>query len=85
MADTTDTLMIDMPEPDVLELTCCGRRARIPIHGHVDNLLLTAIDKLLQENSIDKSVLKAVQLGQGIDKNSSFGRIVLSLAAAIRA
>lgn len=60
-------------------------RFRMVYRPPVDNLLLTAIDNLLNRNRLHKFALKAVQLGQGVDKNSSLYRMVQSFAAAITA
>lgn len=57
----------------------------VTYQGPVDNLLLTAIDNLLKRNRVHKFALKAVWLGQGIDRNSSLYRIVQSFATAITA
>jgi hypothetical protein len=78
-------LIVDLPEPGVLELHLGEHSLRMPYTGHVDNLLLTAVDKLLQEHTIDKSAITAVQAGPGVDKNSSLYRIVTSFASAIAA
>ena len=84
------TLVIDQPEAGTLRLAL-ERDGQVlavrdlPLVGHVDNLLLTGVDKLLQENTIDKSALSMVLAGQGIDKNSSSYRMVTSFAAAIMA
>lgn len=52
---------------------------------YVDNLLLTAVDNLFSSYKIPKSALRTVQVGAGIDKNSSLYRIVTSFAAAVHA
>lgn len=85
------TLTIDQPQPGVLSLTLRGEGGQVidnqemAYQGHVDNLLLTTVDNLLGRNTIHRSALKAVEVGQGIDKNSSLYRIVISLAAAVMA
>jgi hypothetical protein len=55
----------------------------LPYQGHVDNLLLTGIDKLLQKHKIDRSALRTVTPGPGIDKNSSLDRIVKAFVSAV--
>lgn len=86
MADTYE-LLIDQPAPDTLVLTLTGPAGplsdTIPYHGHVDNILLTAVDNLLKRHSIDRFALKAVTAGPGIDKNSSLYRIVTSFGSAV--
>jgi hypothetical protein len=83
-------LIVDTPEQGILRLTLEGSsggvvgQSELPISGHVDNLLLTAVDELLKKSNLDRSALTAVQLGAGIDKNSSLCRIVQSFAAAVR-
>ena len=57
----------------------------LPLEGYVDNLLLTAVDNLLNESNLDRSAVESVRLGQGIDKNSSICRIIQSFAAALAA
>lgn len=49
----------------------------------VDNLLLTAIDNLIERNTMDKRVFRSVRVGQGIDKDSVLYRIVSAVALAI--
>lgn len=89
--DKNVVITVDTPAPGLLEFTLTaidgGQLDALTehYHGPVDNLLLTSIDKLLKRNSIDKFALKAVQLGQGIDKNSSLYRMVQSFATAIMA
>jgi len=78
-------LTIDMAGPDTLRLTFDGIPADVPLKGHVDNVLLTAVDKLLQEHRIHKSAHVTVHAGAGVDKNSSLYRMVQSFAAAQRA
>lgn len=82
------TLYIDLPEPGVLriELHRGGSvvaQEDIAYQGPVDNLLLTAVDNLVRRHRVDRFALKSVELGQGIDKNSSLYRIVTSFAAAV--
>jgi tRNA A37 threonylcarbamoyladenosine modification protein TsaB len=82
-------LLIDTPDPAVLRLILqddAGTtldRADIPLEGYVDNLLLTAVDKLLKENTMDRFALNAVLVGARIDKNTSLCRIVKSFASAV--
>ena len=89
--DNTDIeLVIDMPVPEVLRLTLSQDGAvlvseDVPYHGHVDNLLLTAVDNLLRRSNLHRSALVAVKVGQGIDINSSLYRIIQSFASAIAA
>ena len=89
MARPTIILVIDTPEADLLRLTLQDRAGVVldtleaPIHGHVDNHLLTAVDILLKRNTMDRFALTAVLVGAGIDKNSSLCRIVTSFASAI--
>lgn len=83
-------LTVDQPEAGMLRLTLEGGgktldRLEIAYLHPVDNLLLTAIDNLLNKNRVHKFALKAVQLGQGVDKNSSLYRMVQSFASAIAA
>ena len=84
MADTHE-LIIDLAGPDTLLLTLDGDRTSVALSDHVDNLLLTAVDKLLREHRINKSALISVHAGAGVDKNSSLYRMVNTFAAAIRA
>lgn len=84
------TLDIDLIDGTILlTLRDAGGAVRasrnVPATGHVDNLLLTSVDKLLTSATLDRSALAAVQIGQGIDKNSSSYRIVQSFATAITA
>lgn len=89
--DNTYTLRIDTPSVGVLTLRLVDGHGTLidevecAYSGHVDNLLLTAVDNLITRSSIDRFALRAVELGTGIDKNSSLYRIVQSFAAAIRA
>ena len=89
MARPTVILVVDTPETDLLRLTLQGGSGMVldtleaPIHGHVDNHLLTAVDILLKRNTMDRFALTAVLVGAGIDKNSSLCRIVTSFASAI--
>jgi tRNA A37 threonylcarbamoyladenosine modification protein TsaB len=82
-------LLIDTPDPATLLLVLQDDdgqvldQVRIPWEGHVDNLLLTAVDKLLKGNTMDRFALNAVLVGAGIDKTSSLCRIVRSFASAI--
>lgn len=91
MVDRNLILHIDTPEPATLRLVlrnAAGHeldRSDTPLTGHVDNILLTAVDKLLKRNSMDRFALEAVEAGLGIDKNSTLCRIVSSFAAAIAA
>ncbi len=91
MANTTYLLTVDQQEQGHLLLELCdaaGQQvasADVPYEGHVDNILLTAVDNFLRRNTIRKSALTAVRLGAGIDKNSSLYRIVTSFAEAIAA
>lgn len=91
MADARYTLIVDTPETGILTLTLQDASGTvvdsldIPLEGHVDNVLLTSVDKLLQRNTIDRFALDAVQAGGGIDKNSSLCRIVKSFASALAA
>jgi len=83
-------LTVDVPAPETLRLTLAdGDRPVVSedvvYQGHVDNLLLTAVDNLLRRSNLDRSALVAVKLGAGIDKNSSLCRIVQSFASAIAA
>ena len=84
-------LTVDTPDAATLRLslrrgdgTACGS-LDVPLDGYVDNLLLTAVDKLLKKHTMDRFALSAVQAGAGIDKNSSLYRIVKSFAAALAA
>jgi len=87
--DNATTISIDSPEQDALLLVLIGGdgtpldREEVHYHGPVDNILLTTIDNLLNRNRVHKFALKTVQVGQGIDKNSSLYRIVQSFTAAI--
>ena len=88
--DNEYLIIVDTPEPGVLTVELSANGApidliRTPYQGPVDNLLLTTIDNLLMKHRIHKFALKAVQLGQGIDKNSSLYRMVQSFATAIAA
>ena len=85
-------LIIEHPVPSMFRLVLApdgnSVAPKVPFREfafslHVDNTLLTAIDNFLQENTIHKSAISKVVCGDGIDKDSSFGRIVQSLAAAI--
>ena len=83
-------ITVDLPDAGMLRLTLEGAGhasdiMNVPYQGPVDNLLLTAIDNLLKRNRVHKFALKAVRLGQGIDKNSSLYRIVQSFATAVAA
>jgi hypothetical protein len=84
-------LIVDAPDAGILRLTLQDADGTtrdtlgIPLEGFVDNLLLTAVDNLLKRHTIDKFALGAVRLGAGVDKNSSFCRIVRSLASAVAA
>lgn len=84
-------LTIDTSQADILHLTLTDdagavvAEQKVPLDGYVDNILLTAVDKLLNSSNIDKSALKTVSAGQGIDKNSSLYRIVISFATAVAA
>jgi hypothetical protein len=86
MADTYE-LLIEQPQSDTLVLTLTGPPGiyteTIPYHGHVDNILLTAVDNLLKRHTIDRFALRAVTAGPGIDKNSSLYRIVTSFGSAV--
>ncbi len=88
MADSY-ILTVDQAGPDTLRLVLEGPggpyAATVPFQGHVDNVLLTAVDKLLQEHRIHKSALASVRAGAGVDKNSSLCRMVKSFAAAVAA
>lgn len=84
MPDIHD-LTVDMPTPDTLRLTLDGDVTDVPMAGHVDNLLLTAVDKLLHEHKINESAHVSVHAGAGVDKNSSLYRMVNTFAAAYRA
>ncbi len=88
MADSY-ALTVDMAGPDALRLTLDGPggpyAVSVPFRGHVDNVLLTAVDKLLEEHRIHKSALASVRAGAGVDKNSSLCRLVKSCAAAVAA
>lgn len=82
------TLTIDLLVAGTLRFLLADEMGQIdvvdvPYEGHVDNLLLTTVDNLIKKNSIDRSVLVTVHAGEGIDKNSSLYRIVLSFAAAL--
>lgn len=84
------SLLVDLIPPHVLRLTLMRGDEVLdtweePIIHNADEILLTGVDKLLQRNTIDRSALKKVQSGQGIDKNSSLYRIVTSFAAAVQA
>lgn len=87
----TYVLTIDSPIAGTLALELRDstgaliRRTERAFSGHVDNLLLTAVDNLLEESRVDRFALKAVELGSGIDKTSSFYRIVQSFASAVAA
>ena len=89
--DNTFTLRIDTPSAGVLTLGLVdGHGATIDevecaYSGHVDNILLTAVDNLLKRSNVDRFALRACELGTGIDKNSSLYRIIQSFAAAIAA
>jgi hypothetical protein len=89
--DNRVSLSIDTPEPGVLVFVLTDsqghaiNRVECVFSGHVDNLVLTTVDNLLKESSVDRFALKAVELGSGIDKSSSLYRIVQSFAAAVAA
>jgi len=89
--DNDVSITVDTPVPGTLSLaldTLTGERLdylELPYQGPVDNLLLTAIDNLLNKHRLHKFALKAVRQGQGIDKNSSLYRMVQSFATAITA
>lgn len=88
MANTTYTLIVDTPQPNVLALELLHQGRQVDTHqeswqGHVDNVLLTIVDNFLKRNRIDVSALDSVQLGQGIDNNSALCRIIQSFAGAI--
>lgn len=82
-------LTIDIPQDGILRLILTDgqgrelRREDVPCLGHVDNLLLTAVDNLLRRSNLHKSALSEVVVGQGIDKKSSLYRIVTSFSSAI--
>jgi hypothetical protein len=82
-------LTIDTAGPGVLRLVLSDDSGQaldaldMPYQVAVDNLLLTAIDNLINKNKLDKSALRSVAAGPGIDKSSSLYRIVSSLASAI--
>jgi hypothetical protein len=84
-------LTVDTPEPGILTLALNDTASapvssvRESIVGHVDNLLLTAFDKIVQESRLHRSALITVKLGSGIDKNSALCRIVQSFASALGA
>lgn len=84
MADTHE-LIIDQVGPGTLRLALDGEPSDTPMEGHVDNLLLTAVDKLLREHRIHKSAHVSAHAGVGVDKNSSLYRMVNTFAAALRA
>lgn len=83
-------IIVDFIAPDTLRLTL-ARDAMVidtldqTIDRNADLILLTGVDKLLQGHKIDKSALRTVQAGQGIDKNSSLYRMVTSFASAVEA
>jgi hypothetical protein len=88
---TSYILIVDIPQQGVLRLELQDSQGT-PIdtletsyEGHVDNVLLTSVDNLIQRNTIAKSALRAVHVGAGIDKNSSLYRIVIAFASAISA
>ena len=89
--DNDVIITIDSPAADMLVFTletADGRqldRETVPYHGPVDNILLTTVDNLIKRNRLHKFALKAVRLGQGVDKNSSLYRMVQSFATAITA
>lgn len=91
MTNDEYTLTVDMPEPGLLRLVLIDGTGitvmtrDVPYQGHVDNILLTTVDKLITSATLDRSALTTVQIGQGIDKNSSLYRIVQSFATAIAA
>ena len=82
-------LTIEIPEAGILRLILTNgqnvelAREDLVYWGHVDNLLLTAVDNLLKRSSLHKSALSNATVGQGIDKNSSLYRIVTSFSSAI--
>jgi hypothetical protein len=84
-------LTVDTPEPGILTLDLADADGapvasmREPFRGHVDNLLLTAFDKIVQQSRLHRSALITVKLGSGIDKNSALCRIVQSFASALGA
>jgi hypothetical protein len=91
-------LTVDTPEPGILRLelvdaagTSMVSETRYGVPGpesqgqHVDNVLLTAFDKIVQESRLHRSALITVKLGPGIDKNSALCRIVQSFASALGA
>lgn len=84
-------LTIDVPKEGVLRLVLVDgqgselAREDVAYQGHVDNLLLTAVDNLLRRSNLHKSALSNVVAGQGIDKNSSLYRIVISFSSAVSA
>lgn len=87
-SDNSVTLHIDQPEPGVVQIILrvgadVVAQEDVAYHGPVDNLLLTAVDNLFKRHRVDRFALKSVELGQGIDKNSSLYRIVTSFAAAV--
>ena len=91
MANTdTISLLVDLVPPHTLHLALRRGDAVLetldqPIIHNADEILLTGVDKLLQRNTIDKSALTSIELGQGIDKNSSLCRIVTSFGSALAA
>jgi len=89
MAEAPYTLTVDLDGPGALRLTLEGPGGpftlSVPFGGHVDNVLLTSVDKLVREHRIHKSALASVRAGAGVDKNSSLYRMVKSFAAAIAA
>lgn len=84
-------LIIDVPQEGVLRLVLADDQGKqvgqedMAYQGHVDNLLLTAVDNLLRRSNLHKSALSNVIAGQGIDKNSSLYRIVTSFSSAVSA
>lgn len=84
-------LIVDIPESHILRLILQDGTGQTldtldtPLEGHVDNILLTAVDKLLKRNSMDRFAFAAVTAGAGIDKTSSLYRIVKSFASAVSA
>ena len=82
------SLLIDLVAPHDLRLVL-RRGTQVldsldqPIVHNVDIILLTGVDKLLQRNTIHRSAVRTIELGQGIDKNSSLYRIVTSFVSAL--
>jgi hypothetical protein len=81
-------LVISMPDSGTVraELFCGGvsvARQEVPNRGHVDNMLLTAVDNMYIEHILDRFAEIRVTAGPGIDNYSLLDKIVLSLDAAL--